>query len=205
MTAHYRKLLFTPEVQLQQTVLGSRSTYARGEDLASAGADGLGEREAMFIASRDSFYLASTSATGWPYLQHRGGAAGFVKVLGERLIGFADYRGNRQYISLGNLATDNRVSLFFMDYPRRARLKMLGRMRAVDLNENPELAKQLADEDYDAVAERGLLIDIEAFDWNCAQHITPRFTAAEVEGAISRLQTRIAELEAENAALKRET
>jgi uncharacterized protein len=205
MTAHYGKLLFTPEVQLHQTVMGSRSAYARGEEEAPDSPDGLGEREAMFIATRDSFYLASIGANGWPYIQHRGGAVGFVKILNDKLIGFADYRGNRQYISLGNIATDNRVSLFFMDYPRRARLKMLGRMRAIDLKNDPALTEQLIDKDYDANVERGLVIDLEAFDWNCPQHITPRFTGREVESAINRLQARITELEAENDKLKKET
>jgi uncharacterized protein len=202
MTAHYRKLLFTPEVRLRQADMGSRSAYARGEEDAPEGPDPLGEREAMFIATRNSFYLASIGASGWPYIQHRGGAAGFVKVLGERLIGFADYRGNRQYISLGNIATDSRVALFLMDYPRRARLKLLGRMRPVDLTGDSALAAQLTDQNYDAVVERGMLIDVEAFDWNCSQHITLRFATEDVEGAVDKLRSRIAELEVENAALK---
>jgi uncharacterized protein len=205
MTAHYRKLLFTPQVQLQQTVKGSRVAYVRGEDEVPDIPDGIGEREASFIATRDSFYLASVGETGWPYIQHRGGATGFVNVLNNRLIGFADYRGNRQYISLGNVAKENRVSLFFMDYARRGRLKLLGRMRAVDLNEDPALAAQLIDPHYDANVERGMLIDVEAFDWNCSQHITPRFVAQDFESAIGRLQTRIAELEAENHKLRNET
>jgi uncharacterized protein len=205
MTTHYRKLLFTPEVQLQQAAKGSRSVYARGEDEAPENADSIGEREAMFIATRDSFYLASVGETGWPYIQHRGGAMGFVKVLNDKLIGFADYRGNRQYISLGNVTKENRVSLFFMDYARRGRLKLLGRMRSVDLSEDTALAKQLIDDHYDANVERGLLIDVEAFDWNCSQHITPRFTAQDVEAVMGRLQSRIAELETEIQKLKKET
>ena len=195
MTAHYMDLLFTPQVMRQQEAHGSRDSYARMADGADATPDRLGPKEAMFLATRDSFYVASTSASGWPYVQHRGGPPGFVKLLGERQIGFADYRGNRQYVSLGNVATDDRVALFFMDYVRRARLKMLGRMRAVDLLDSPELAASLIDEAYEAKIERGFVIDVEAFDWNCPQHITPRYTQAEVAEMITPLQQRIAELE----------
>lgn len=188
-------LLFTPHVMRQQEAHGSRDSYARMADGADATPDRLGPKEAMFLATRDSFYVASTSASGWPYVQHRGGPPGFVKLLGERQIGFADYRGNRQYVSLGNVATDDRVALFFMDYVRRARLKMLGRMRAVDLLDSPELAASLIDEAYGAKIERGFVIDVEAFDWNCPQHITPRYTQAEVAEMIAPLQQRIAKLE----------
>jgi hypothetical protein len=156
----------------------------------------LGSREAMFLATRDSFYVASTNASGWPYIQHRGGPPGFVKLLGDRRIGFADYRGNRQYVSLGNVATDDRVALFFMDYVRRARLKLLGRKRSVSLDDAPELAAALIDEDYGAKVERGFVIEVEAYDWNCPQHITPRYTQGDMAEVIAPLQRRIAELEA---------
>ena len=200
MTAHYMDLLFTPEVMRLQEVHDSRASYAR---MASGGddtPDTLGPKEAMFIATRDSFYMASKSASGWPYVQHRGGPPGFVKLLGERQIGFADYRGNRQYVSLGNMATDDRVALFFMDYVRRARLKLLGRMRAVSLKDAPELAATLIDETYGANIERGFVIDVEAYDWNCPQHITPRYTQSEIAEIVAPLQRRIAELEAAAAA-----
>jgi uncharacterized protein len=199
VTAHYMDLLFTPEVMREQSDHGSRSSYARMANGALADPDNLGPKEAMFLATRDSFYFASKSASGWPYVQHRGGPPGFVKLLGDRQIGFADYRGNRQYVSLGNVATDDRVALFFMDYVRRARLKMLGRMRAVALADSPDLAASLTDEAYGAKVERGFVIDVEAFDWNCPQHITPRYTQGDIAEIVAPLQQRIAELEAINA------
>jgi uncharacterized protein len=200
MTAHYMDLLFTPEVMRAQAAAGSRGSYARLADGGNAAPDILGPKEAMFIAAQDSFYVASTSANGWPYVQHRGGPAGFVKLLGESSIGFADYRGNRQYVSLGNVATDDRVALFFMDYVRRARLKLLGRMRSVPLDDAPELAAALIDDAYGAQVERGFVIDVEAYDWNCPQHITPRYTQSDIAEFVAPLQRRIAELEAAAAA-----
>jgi hypothetical protein len=202
MTAHYMEILFTPEVLRQQDAQGSRSSYARMVAQSTGAPDVLGAKEATFIASRDSFYIASVSASGWPYVQHRGGPQGFVKLLGDNAIGLADYRGNRQYVTVGNTRTDDRVALFFMDYVRRARLKLLGRMRSVALEDAPELAAALIDTGYDAHPERGLVIAIEAFDWNCPQHITPRYTAAEIEQAAAPLHARIAALEAENARLR---
>jgi uncharacterized protein len=132
--------------------------------------------------------------SGWPYIQHRGGPAGFLKVLDERTIGFADFRGNRQYVSLGNLAGNDRVALFLMDYPRRARLKLLGRARAVGRDEEAELVERLAVPDYKASVERGIVISVEAFDWNCSQHIVQRFTVDDVSAAVAPLHKRIAEL-----------
>jgi uncharacterized protein len=196
MTAHYMDLLFTPEVKRQQDAHGSRDSYARMTDGETSEPDALGPREGKFLGTRDSFYMASSSASGWPYLQHRGGPPGFIKLLGERTIGFADYRGNRQYVSLGNVVTDDRVALFFMDYVRRARLKMLGRIRAVELADNPEFSKALVDEAYGAQVERGFIIEVEAFDWNCPQHITPRYTQSDISQIVVPLQHRIAELEA---------
>ena len=193
MGHRFAELAFTPKVKAFQEALGSRRGYARRE----SGADSngvLGPREAAFVAERDSFYLASVSETGWPYVQHRGGPPGFVRVLDERTLGFADFAGNRQYVSVGNLSGDDRVSLFFMDYPNRTRLKLLGRARRIELGE-PQL-EQLALPGYEAAVERGFLIRVEAFDWNCPRHITPRFTLAEVEAATAPLRQRIAELEA---------
>lgn len=199
MTAHYMNLLFTPEVMRLQEAQGSRASYARMAAHDAQAPDVLGPKEAMFLTTRDSFYLASISDSGWPYVQHRGGPPGFVKILGDRQIGFADYRGNRQYVSVGNVVTDDRIALFFMDYARRARLKMLGRMRAVALDDAPELRSVLIDADYGATVERGFIIEVEAFDWNCPQHITPRYTQADIAQIVEPLQARIAALEAEIA------
>lgn len=158
--------------------------------------------EAAFIAERDSFYLATVSQTGWPYIQHRGGPPGFLRVLDERTLGFADFRGNRQYLTLGALADEDRVALFLMDYPRRRRLKILARMAPHDLTAEPDLAARLATPGYRAAAERGFVLKLHAFDWNCSRHITPRFTTAEVATATAPLRARLEELEAENARLR---
>ena len=194
MTARYLQTLFTDSVKAAQEKNGSRAAYARFDETISA-PDALSDREAAFIASRNSFYLASVGENGWPYVQHRGGPRGFVKILGERQLGFADYRGNRQYVSVGNAAADPRVSLFFLDYPARARLKLLGRMRAIDPGEAADVAAPLIDEGYGAKIERFLLIEVEAFDWNCSQHITPRFTLDEIEPILSEWKQRVAGLE----------
>ncbi len=196
MGHRFQEIAFTDVVKSVQEQLGSRRGYARRDGGDFDFNDVLGPREAAFIAERDSFYMASVSETGWPYVQHRGGPAGFVRVPDENTIGFADFSGNRQYVSVGNLMADDRVSLFFMDYPNRTRLKLLGRARLVAPHE-PAMLKKLAPADYKARIERALLITIEAFDWNCPQHITPRFTAQEVEDAIAPLRARIAELESQ--------
>jgi uncharacterized protein len=192
----FQEIAFTDAVKSVQEQLGSRRGYSRREGGDIDFNHVLGPREAAFIANRDSFYMASVSETGWPYVQHRGGPVGFVRVLDEKTIGFADFSGNRQYISVGNLMADERVSLFFMDYPNRTRLKLLGRARFVAPDEEAIL-KKLAPADYKARVERGLLITVEALDWNCPQHITPRFTADQVEDAITPLRARIAELESQ--------
>ena len=158
--------------------------------------------EAAFIASRDSFYMATVSETGWPYMQHRGGPPGFLKVLDGKTLGFADFRGNRQYLSLGNLAADNRASLFLMDYTRRTRLKIFARVEVKALSADPDLAATLTMPGYKAKVERAMLVHLEAFDWNCPQHITPRFTEAEIAQAVAPLRARLTALEAENEALR---
>jgi ferredoxin-NADP reductase/predicted pyridoxine 5'-phosphate oxidase superfamily flavin-nucleotide-binding protein len=183
MGHRFAALAFTDSVREVQQESGSRAGYAAmdgGEDYSHV----LSGREAAFIAARDSFYMASVSETGWPYVQHRGGPAGFVRILDERTIGFADFRGNRQYVSVGNLRGNDRVALFFMDYPNRTRLKVLGRVRLVG-DDEAELLARLEVAEYRAVAERGFVILIEAFDWNCSQHITPRYTGGEVEQLIA--------------------
>ncbi|MBS0374708.1 MAG: pyridoxamine 5'-phosphate oxidase family protein [Proteobacteria bacterium] len=194
MGHRFAELAFTPGVRAIQDRAGSRAHYARLE--GGPETHGLlGDEERAFLAARDSLYMASVSETGWPYVQHRGGPLGFLKVLDERTIGFADFRGNRQYVSAGNLSHDPRVALILVDYPARRRLKLLGRARLVERADGATLAR-LATPGYLAAVERGFLIDVEAYDWNCPQHLTPRYTAAEVEQAVLPLRERIRELEA---------
>ncbi|MDX2275570.1 MAG: pyridoxamine 5'-phosphate oxidase family protein [Hyphomonadaceae bacterium] len=195
MGHRFAELAFTENVKKIQERDGSREGYARFEE-GPANHDRLGPAEAEFLAARDSFYMATVSETGWPYVQHRGGPAGFIHVLDEKTIAFADFRGNRQFVSVGNLSIDNRVSLILVDYPNRKRLKVLGRARIVDGGEDPALLSQLEAPDYRARLERAFVITVEAFDWNCPQHITPRFTLVEVEQMVAPLKARIAELEA---------
>ncbi|HEV2693522.1 MAG TPA: pyridoxamine 5'-phosphate oxidase family protein [Verrucomicrobiae bacterium] len=159
--------------------------------------DVLTEDEVQFIQSRDSFYMATVTEKGWPYMQHRGGPPGFLHVVSPTELAFADYKGNRQMLSTGNLAVNDRVCLFLMDYPQRARLKILGHARVEDARKHPELVKQLADPALQRIVERFFFIDVIAFDWNCPKYITPRYTAAEVEAAVAPLRERIAELEAQ--------
>jgi uncharacterized protein len=194
----FGEIAFTPSVKAVQEKLGSRKAYAALEAGEHHNSE-LGSDESNFIMARDSFYMASVSETNWPYVQHRGGPAGFVKVLDARTLGFADYRGNRQYVSVGNLLKNDRVSLFFMDYPRRTRLKLLGHAELIG-TERTELLKSLSVLQYKAKVERGMLIHVAAYDWNCPQHITPRFTQEQVETAIQPLRQRIATLEAQLAA-----
>lgn len=196
MSHRFADIAFTPTVKAVQKRQGSRKAYAQNEDVAEPFNHQLTEAEAGFIAARDSLYMASVGETGWPYIQHRGGPAGFVRVLDAQTIGFADFRGNRQYISVGNLLTNDRVSLFFMDYPNRTRLKLLGRAQTVDPGD-VETLRQLTVPGYRANVERGILIRIEGFDWNCPQHITERFSLDEVRKVTTPLLTRIAELEAQ--------
>ena len=191
----FAELAFTDSVKNIQSDQGSRKSYARmevGDDYN----DVLGPNEAQFIAARDSFYMATVSETGWPYVQHRGGPTGFVKVLDDRTLGFADFRGNRQYVSAGNLSRNDRVSLFFMDYPNKTRLKLLGRVRTLEPAEQGILQKLSLDDRHQVRTERGFLISVEAFDWNCPQYITSRFTRAEVDQEILSLQSTIVDLEA---------
>ncbi|WEH39235.1 pyridoxamine 5'-phosphate oxidase family protein [Streptomyces sp. NBC_01218] len=201
MTSRYAQLLFTPAVQEHQTRHASRRNYAAMSQ-GPARADSLTRAETEFIAGMDSFYLASTGSTGWPYVQHRGGPPGFLRVLDEQTLGFADFRGNRQYITTGNLDTDDRVSLFLMDYPARRRLKVLGRARTAGTEEWPSTASPLLPDGYSAVVERIVLISVEAYDWNCPQHIQPRLTPAELGEALGPVRERMAALEEENARLK---
>jgi predicted pyridoxine 5'-phosphate oxidase superfamily flavin-nucleotide-binding protein len=203
MGRRFQELAFTPLVKREQQKHGSREQYERVYEHGKAG-DALGSQEQAFIAARDSFYMASVSETGWPYVQHRGGPAGFLHVLEPKLLGFADLRGNLQYVSLGNLEHDNRVALFLMDYPHQTRLKILGR---VEIHEGDvkaaELLPQLATGEKGAVVERVVLIHVEAFDWNCPQHITPRYTLEELQETLEPVRRQLEALEAENAELRR--
>lgn len=196
MAHRFAQIMFTPAVKDVQARMGSRGANQRFDDPDTPAADQLGAVEREFIAARDSFYMATVSETGWPYVQHRGGPPGFLKIIDARTIGFADYRGNRQYVSVGNLTRDDRVSLILVDYPNQRRLKLIGRSRVVDPRGAPELIARLRDEDYNARVERAMVIDIEGFDWNCPQHITPRFTEAEVAAAVAPLRGRLAAAEA---------
>jgi predicted pyridoxine 5'-phosphate oxidase superfamily flavin-nucleotide-binding protein len=199
MGHRFADIAFTPTVRAMQEAQGSRAGYASFDE-GDAHHYSLGAPEAEFIAGRDSFYMASVSETGWPYVQHRGGPRGFLRVLDERTIGFTDFRGNRQYVTVGNLARNDRVSLILVDYGQRRRLKILGRARIADLGE--EALDRLAVPDYRARVERGVVIRVEAFDWNCPQHIPLHATDADMDTVTSPLRARIAALEAELAAVR---
>jgi len=179
MAGAFFDIAFTPNVKAAQARMGSRAAYGRLEQEPAA-EPMLGPQEIAFIEARDSFYQGTVSETGWPYVQHRGGPAGFLKVLDARTIGYADFSGNRQYISTGNLAGDDRVCLFLMDYPHQARLKILGRAWVIDEDGDPELLTRLDNPHYRARVERGIIISIEGFDWNCPKYITPRYTNDEI-------------------------
>jgi uncharacterized protein len=179
---HYAAIAFTDNVRERQEEHGSREFYdrKRAKGLQSPGRDPLTETERYYLSERDGFYLATVSETGWPYVQYRGGPPGFLRVIDDHTVGWADFRGNLQYVSTGNLDGDDRVAMFVMDYADRERLKIFGRARVVRVEDDPETVGRLADPRYDAKVERGVLVTVEAFDWNCQQHITPRFTAAEI-------------------------
>jgi predicted pyridoxine 5'-phosphate oxidase superfamily flavin-nucleotide-binding protein len=164
--------------------------------------DRLTECEREFLAARDSFYMATISESGWPYVQHRGGPKGFLKVLDEKTMGFADFRGNLQYISLGNIATRDKTSLFFMDYPNRTRLKMFVHTEERSLAGDPALSAALSLPGYKAKVERALIFHLEAFDWNCPQHITPRYTKEELQPIFESMESQLRQLQAENRQLR---
>jgi len=200
MSHGFLEIAATPSVRAAQAAMGSDRFW---QDLKGHRAfDKFTPNEAAFIAERDSFYMATTSETGWPYVQHRGGPRGFLKVVDEKRLAFADYRGNRQYISLGNLTADDRVALILMDYAGRTRLKIYAHIEALPLEADPALALLVAEPGYKAKAERILLLRLVAFDWNCPQHITPRFTEAEIADAVQPIRDRLSTLEAENIELR---
>ena len=164
--------------------------------------DRLSGNEREFLAARDSFYMATISESGWPYVQHRGGPKGFLKVLDEKTMGFADFRGNLQYISLGNIATRDMTSLFFMDYPNRTRLKMFVHTEERSLDDDPALSAALTLPGYKAKVERALIFHLEAFDWNCPQHITPRYTKEELQPVFDSMESQLRQLQSENRQLR---
>jgi predicted pyridoxine 5'-phosphate oxidase superfamily flavin-nucleotide-binding protein len=185
------------EIALTDSVRAAQARYfgkSRSVPVA-AERDALTTGEIQFIQSRDSFYLATVSESGWPYVQHRGGPRGFLRVASPSTLAFADYKGNRQMLSIGNLSVNDRVTLFLMDYPQRTRLKILGHARVEDAREHPELVAQFSEPKMEDLVERMFLIDVVSFDWNCPKYITPRYTAEEIEALVRPLQERIAELE----------
>jgi len=200
MSYGFLDIASTPSVQAAQAAMGSERLWQNFKGHREF--HEFTEDEAAFIADRDSFYMATVSETGWPYIQHRGGPPGFLKRLDNRTLAFADYRGNRQYISTGNLAADDRVCLFLMDYARRARLKIYAHVETVPLGADPELTQLVTVPGYKAKLERIFRLRLQTFDWNCPQHITPRFTEREVDEGVRPLRERLAQLEAENAELR---
>lgn len=202
MAQNYIRTLFTDAARALQQQAGSRDTYARMEEGGDGSPDLLGKKEAMFLAARDSFYIASVTADGWPYVQHRGGSAGFLKLLDGNRVAFADYPGNKQYISTSNLQAEPRVSLFLMDYPNRRRLKILGKANIVEPDEDPALLASLINPEDKAVVERIYVIEVIGFDWNCPQYITPRFTEAEIAAAVGPLTAELEQLRSEVAQLR---
>ncbi len=180
MSNAFADISFTESVKAAQSLYGSRERNKYFE-LAEDPKNEIGEHEAQIIETRDTFYQATISENGWPYIQHRGGPVGFLRVLDSRTIGYADFRGNRQYLSVGNINANNRVSLILMDYPNRRRLKIWGTAKIVHATEEPELLARLEVPSYRAQVERGYIITVEALEWNCPQHITPRYTKSEIE------------------------
>ncbi|UKK83317.1 pyridoxamine 5'-phosphate oxidase family protein [Sphingopyxis sp. BSN-002] len=204
MARNYRHTLFDDTVKALQEQHGSRASYAKMDAGADGTPDTLTDKEIAFIEARDSFYMASVNPEGWPYMQHRGGPAGFLRHISGNRIGFADYRGNKQYISTANLMGNDRVSLFLMDYPNKERLKLVGHAHGVELADDPAAVTALMPEGYRATPERAFFIDVIGWEWNCSQHITPRFTEAEISAAIKPMAAELNQLRAEVAALRAE-
>lgn len=197
MSRQYGCIAFTDDVRGLQVEYGSAGFYDRMRRRADGSEqfDPLGPREAAFLSERDGFYLATVSETGWPYVQFRGGPPGFLTVGDEHTIAWADFRGNLQHVSTGNLVGDRRISIIAVDYPRRQRLKLFGTARVIRIQDDPALVASVAVEGYDAVVEAAIVVTVTAFDWNCPQHIPQRFTLAQVEQRIAPLRDRIRELE----------
>lgn len=200
MAPNFASLAFTDEIKALQEKYGSRHNYERVEKRNVI--SGLTENEVEFIEHQDSLYLASFGENGYPYIQHRGGPTGFVKVLDNSTLGFIDFSGNKQFISIGNLATNKNVAVIMVDYASRSRLKIYAKATVVELNDQPDLLTKLALKDYAYKPERMIVVKIEAYDWNCPQHITPRYTAGEIEEAFAPQREYITKLEQEIKALK---
>jgi hypothetical protein len=200
MAHGFLDIALTPSVRAVQQEMNADRIWSNFEGHRAS--DRLSHDVAGFIAERDDFYLATVSETGWPYVQHRGGPRGFLKVLDERTLAFADFRGNRQYISTGNVRADGRACLLLMDHARRARLKMYVRAETLALDADPELTRQVCAPDYEARLERIFRLHLQAYDWNCPRHITPRYTEQQVDEAVRPLRERLDALESENAELR---
>lgn len=200
MAYTYLDIAATPNVRAAQAAMGSDRIWT-GRAIERESRQ-FSPQEIAFIGARDSFYIATVSETGWPYVQHRGGPPGFLRVVDDVTLAFADYSGNRQYISTGNLAGEDRASLILMDYPQRTRLKVYAHVRIVAPDADAKLAEAVAIPGYKARIERIFVLHLDAFDWNCPQHITPRFTEPQIDEAVRPMRERLAQLERENAALK---
>lgn len=202
MPRAFAEIAFTPGVLAEQARQGTAESYATFLGDEAEPRDSLGPSEASFIAQRDGFYQATVAENGWPYVQFRGGPIGFLKVLDDRTVAYADFRGNRQYLSVGNLKADDRLALILVDYPNRRRLKIWGRAKIVERGDDPALIARLHDPDYRAKPERAVVITVEAFDWNCPQHLPQRYTLEELEPALAQVRAELQALRDENAALK---
>ena len=200
MAKNFAEIAFTESVKAQQEKYGSRRSYARMEHVARG--TELSANEAEFIAERDGFYLTTVGESGYPYVQFRGGPRGFLKVLDEKTLAYADFRGNLQYISVGNLHRNDKAALILMDYANRQRLKIYARIEIIEAKDDPALIARLQDVSYEAAVERAMVLHVEAFDWNCPQHITPRYTLEEIRELNAPLYEHVAQLEAELERLK---
>ena len=204
MPRAFSELAFTPSVRQIQSEMGSAQTYEKFLSPEVTGGNQFGPDEVEFISRMDSFYQATVSETGWPYVQYRGGPPGFLKVLDDATLAYADFRGNRQYISVGNLTQNNRIALILMDYANKARMKVLGEVSLVSAENDPDLIASLHHPDYKARPERAFVISLKGFDWNCPQHIHQRFTIEQVNAAMAPTREKLEEMRAENAALREE-
>ncbi|WP_120501174.1 pyridoxamine 5'-phosphate oxidase family protein [Roseovarius sp. EL26] len=202
MSKRFYDHLFTDAVQAMQEENGALGLYARQMAEEAPSNDTLGDKESQFISMRDGFYQATVSESGWPYVQFRGGPRGFLKVLNEKTIAYADFRGNRQYISTGNISHDDRIAMILVDYPNSARIKILGRAKLVEMKDDPTLMEKLNCGDYKGRPERAVVITVEGYDWNCPQHLPVRLTMEEMQPILAPFQQELASLKAENSKLK---
>ena len=202
MSRAFAEISFTPSVLALQGQNGSAAGYSKFLKPEADRGDRIGPMEAEFISGRDGFYQATVSESGWPYVQFRGGPNGFLKVLDDQTIAYADFRGNRQYLSAGNITDDDRISMILMDYPNRRRLKIWGRAKLIGSSENLELMTLLQDMSYRGRPERAVVITVEALDWNCPQHIPQRMTLEELEPQFEPMRAELSRLKSENEKLR---